>query len=149
MAQGAPQWGFPHTSDLTVIVIFLLLRQSATHDSIPHYFSKAITNIPKPVDLQFHCKGFSAFEINERRYINMKITVYGKAHLEGVAKKTGNPYNFNQVHYLGKARGVIGQAALTLALDPSDYPIDRIEVGKEYNVEFDNRGYVVDFSPAK
>lgn len=101
------------------------------------------------VDLQFHCKGFSAFEINERRYINMKITVYGKAHLEGVAKKTGNPYNFNQVHYLGKARGVIGQAALTLALDPSDYPIDRIEVGKEYNVEFDNRGYVVDFSPAK
>lgn len=79
----------------------------------------------------------------------MKITVYGKAHLEGVAKKTGNPYNFNQVHYLGKARGVIGQAALTLALDPSDYPIDRIEVGKAYNVEFDNRGYVVDFSPAK
>ena len=79
----------------------------------------------------------------------MKIMVYGKAHLEGVAKKTGNPYNFNQVHYLGKARGVVGQAALTLALDPFDYPIERIEVGKEYNVEFDNRGYVVDFAPAK
>ena len=51
----------------------------------------------------------------------MKIKVYGKAHLEGVAKKTGNPYNFNQVHYLGK----------------------------EYNVEFDNRGYVVDFAPIR
>jgi hypothetical protein len=45
----SPRWGFPHTSDLTVIVNFSFLRQSATHDSIPHYFSKAITNIPKPV----------------------------------------------------------------------------------------------------
>ena len=88
-------------------------------------------------------------QINERRYINMRIKVYGKSHLEGIAKKTGNPYNFNQVHYLGKARNVIGQAAMTLALDPIDYPIDTIEVGKEYNVEFDNRGYVVDFAPIR
>lgn len=79
----------------------------------------------------------------------MRIKVFGKAHLEGVAKKSGNPYNFNQVHYLGKARGVEGQAALTLALDPTDYPIGSIEVGKEYNVEFDNRGYVVEFSPVR
>ena len=88
-------------------------------------------------------------QINERRYINMRIKVYGKSHLEGIAKKTGNPYNFNQVHYLGKARNVTGQAAMTLALDPIDYPIDAIEVGKEYNVEFDNRGYVVDFAPIR
>ena len=39
--------------------------------------------------------------------------------------------------------------ALTLALDSFDYPIDRIEVGREYDVEFDNRGYVVAFAPAK
>ena len=44
---------------------------------------------------------------------------------------------------------VEGQAALTLALDSFDYPIDRIEVGREYDVEFDNRGYVVAFAPAK
>lgn len=43
----------------------------------------------------------------------------------------------------------IGEAALTLALDPDTYPLDLIEVGKEYNVDFDNRGYVFDFSPAK
>ena len=79
----------------------------------------------------------------------MRIKVYGKAHLEGIAKKSGNPYNFNQVHYLGKACGVEGQAAQTLALDPFDYPIERIEVGREYDVEFDNRGYVVGFTPAK
>ena len=76
----------------------------------------------------------------------MKIKVYGKAHMEGVSKKTGNPYNFNQVHYLGKARGVEGQAAMTLMLDPKDYPIGSIVVGEEYNVEFDNRGYVVEFA---
>ena len=79
----------------------------------------------------------------------MKIKVYGKQHLEGVAKKSGNPYNFNQVHYLGKQRNVEGLAAMTLALDPIDYPIGSIEVGKEYNVEFDNRGYVVEFSPVR
>ena len=88
-------------------------------------------------------------QINERRYINMRIKVYGKSHLEGIAKKTGNPYNFNQVHYLGKARNVEGQAALTLALDPREYPIDRIEVGKEYDVEFDQRGYVIGFTLAR
>lgn len=79
----------------------------------------------------------------------MKIKVYGKSHLEGVAKKTGRSYDFIQIHYLAKARYVIGDAALTLAFDPEFYPFDLIEVGKEYNVEFDNRGYVVDFSPAK
>ena len=47
------------------------------------------------------------------------------------------------------ARGVEGQAALTLALDSFDYPIDRIKVGREYDVEFDNRGYVVAFAHAK
>ena len=76
----------------------------------------------------------------------MKITVYGKAHLEGTSKRTNKDYNFNQGHYLGKARGVEGQAALNLALDPKEYPLDSIVVGAEYNVEFDNRGYVQEFT---
>lgn len=88
-------------------------------------------------------------KLTKGRYCKMRIKVYGKSHLEGVAKKTGNPYNFNQVHYLGKARNVEGLAAQTLALDPFDYPIDHIEVGREYDVEFDNRGYVVGFVPVK
>lgn len=78
----------------------------------------------------------------------MKIKVLGKQHLEGVSKKTGQPYNFNQVHYLGKARGVEGQAALTLMLDPVEYPIGSIQLGKDYIVEFDGRGYLQEFSPA-
>lgn len=51
----------------------------------------------------------------------MKIKVYGKAHMEGTSKKTGKPYNFNQIHYLSPARGVEGLAAQTLNLDPVDF----------------------------
>jgi len=43
----------------------------------------------------------------------MKITVIGKAHLQGTSKKTGNPYNFIQLHYNGPARNVVGLAAMT------------------------------------
>ena len=56
----------------------------------------------------------------------MKIKIYGKAHLEGTSKRTGNAYNFNQVHYLSPSRGVEGLAAKTLNLDPATYPLDRI-----------------------
>lgn len=79
----------------------------------------------------------------------MKIKVLGKAHLEGVSKKTGSPYNFNQIHYLGKAPGVEGQAALTASLDSTNYPFSSIVVGQEYNLEYNGRGYVVDFTPVR
>jgi len=78
----------------------------------------------------------------------MKIKVIGKAHFEGTSKKTGKDYSFNQVHYIGKTRGVIGEAALTLNLDPVSFPIDKIEVGQLYNVDCDPKGYVVDFTRA-
>jgi len=77
----------------------------------------------------------------------MKINVIGKAHLQGTSKKTGNPYNFIQLHYNGPARNVVGLAAMTLSLDPSMIPFDSIVVPGDYNVEFDNRGYPVEFAP--
>lgn len=58
----------------------------------------------------------------------MKIKVVGKAHLQGTSKKTGNPYDFIQVHYLGRAPGVIGDAALTLNLDPNMHPYEKIAI---------------------
>lgn len=77
----------------------------------------------------------------------MRIKVIGKAHLKGISKKTGNPYDFNQVHYTGPARGVEGLSAQTLSLDPQTYPYDSITLGIDYDAEFDNRGYLVDFRP--
>lgn len=79
----------------------------------------------------------------------MKIKVIGKAHLEGVGKRTGKEYNFNQVHYTGLDRGVEGLAALTLSLDPSLIPYVDIKLNAEYEVDFGPRGYVVSFTPVK
>lgn len=75
----------------------------------------------------------------------MKIKIIGKAHMEGTSRRTGKAYCFNQVHYIGKARGVEGDAALTVNLDPSVVPYDSIVVGGFYNLEFDQRGYCVSF----
>jgi len=77
----------------------------------------------------------------------MKIRVIGKAHLQGTSKRTGNPYDFIQLHYNGPARNVEGLAAMTLSLDPSMVHFDSIMVPGDYNVEFDQRGYPVEFAP--
>lgn len=77
----------------------------------------------------------------------MKIKVIGKAHLKGTSRRTGNPYDFIQVHYNSPAQGVEGIAALTVNLNPSQVNYDSIAVSGEYNVEFDQRGYPVVFAP--
>ncbi len=79
----------------------------------------------------------------------MKVKIFGKAHLEGTSKRTGKPYNFIQVHYLAPSRGVEGLAAQTLMLDPARFPLEQIVLNADYSVEFDNRGYPVDFSIVK
>lgn len=79
----------------------------------------------------------------------MKIKVIGKAHLEGTSKKTGKPYNLNQLHYVGKAQGVEGDAAMTMPLDLTFCPYAAIIVGGEYDVEFGPHGRVMNFTPCK
>ena len=78
----------------------------------------------------------------------MKIRVISKDHLKGTAKRTGNPYDFIQLHYTGPARGMEGVAALTLSLDPSQAWYESIVALGDYIVDFDNRGYPVEFAPA-
>lgn len=73
----------------------------------------------------------------------MKIKVVGKSHMEGTSKKTGRPYNFNQIHYLGYSRFVEGQAGMTINLDPAQFPYDCIFIDHTYDVEFGPRGEVV------
>ena len=77
----------------------------------------------------------------------MKIRAIGKAHLRGTSKRTGKAYDFIQLHYNGPARGVVGTAALTANLDPSLANFDSIVVPGDYTLEFDNRGYPVEFAP--
>ena len=77
----------------------------------------------------------------------MKIKIYGKAHLEGTSKKTNKPFNLNQIHYLAPARNVEGLSAQSVFLDPAQFPLDRITLGAEYDIEFDRSGYVVGLAP--
>lgn len=77
----------------------------------------------------------------------MIITVAGKAHFQGTSKKTGNPYDFITIHYLSKAARVDGMAAMTANIDPAMMRYEDIQVTHQYNIDFDNRGYVVDFFP--
>lgn len=79
----------------------------------------------------------------------MKIKVIGKAHLKGTSKKSGNDYDFIQVHYNAPAFGVEGLAAQTLSLDPRQYDYFDVIVGGEYNAEFGPRGFLVEFTPVK
>lgn len=77
----------------------------------------------------------------------MKIKVIGKQHMEGTSKKTGQPYNFNSIHFNAPARGVDGLAAQTVNLDPALYPFSDVIIGAEYELDFDQRGYCVSFRP--
>ena len=77
----------------------------------------------------------------------MKIHVVGKAHLEGTSKKTGRPYDFIRLHYLGRGRGVIGDAAMTASLDPQLVDYNSIPIPCDAVLEFDNHGFPVEFTP--
>ena len=74
----------------------------------------------------------------------MKVCVIGKEHAEGTSKKTGNPFSNTVVHVSYKRNRVEGQAVEAIWLDAKTYPLDSIQVGKTYDVDRDNRGYVID-----
>ena len=76
----------------------------------------------------------------------MKIKVMGKINRKGTSKKTGNPYDFNQIHYLGYEQGVEGTACLVQNIDKSLIPLADIVIGADYNIDFNGRGFVVGFS---
>lgn len=75
----------------------------------------------------------------------MTITVIGKQHLKGTSRKTGNNYDFINVHFICKENGVEGECGQSVSLDPNMVNYDGIKVGGRYNVEFGLRGRVVGF----
>lgn len=79
----------------------------------------------------------------------MKIKVYGKAHFSGTSKKTGNKYDFIQIHCLIPQRGVDGLAAKVVIVSPDLVDFDSIIVGKSCSVEVDFEGHVTSCVPEK
>lgn len=75
----------------------------------------------------------------------MIINVIGKRHCSGISKKSGNPFDFSEVFYIGTQRNIEGQAGLSFTVDPSVLSYPEIVVGADYNAEFGPGGYLVSF----
>lgn len=79
----------------------------------------------------------------------MKIKIIGKRHATGTAKATGKPFDFLEFHYNGRDRygSVDGLVGKKFTANPGVVDFASIQVGGEYNVEFDEAGGVVSMTP--
>lgn len=75
----------------------------------------------------------------------MIINVIGKRHCSGTSKKSGKPFDFSEVFYIGTQRNIEGQAGLSFTVDTSVLSFPEIVVGADYNAEFGPGGYLVSF----
>ena len=78
----------------------------------------------------------------------MKAMVIGKEYVSGHSKKTNKDFAANVVHVTYKKNKTEGQAVDTIWLDPTNYPITEIQLGKVYEIDRDSRGFIVDFTLA-
>lgn len=76
----------------------------------------------------------------------MRVKIVGKVHREGISKKSGRAYAFNEVHYTAPARGILGEAAKTVTMDADVFPFESIAPGI-YEMEFDDTGRPVALTP--
>lgn len=75
----------------------------------------------------------------------MKVTVVGKEYVSGTSKRTGKAFASNVAYVTHKKNGINGVAVDSVWLDPDQYPLDTIQVGKVYDVDRDNRGFLLSF----
>lgn len=75
----------------------------------------------------------------------MKVTVVGKEFVSGTSRKSGKEFAANVAHVTHKKTGVEGLVVDSIWLDPEEYPLSGIAVGKVYEVDRDSRGFIVDF----
>lgn len=78
----------------------------------------------------------------------MKVTVVGKEYVSGTSKKTGKPFEANVVHVTFKKMHCEGSSVDSIWLDPNTYPLSGIQVGKTYDVDRDQRGFLLSFELA-
>ena len=65
----------------------------------------------------------------------MKVVVIGKEYVSGTSRKNGKPFEANVVHVAFKKMGVEGQSVDSIWLNPNDYPLNGIQIGKTYEAE--------------
>ena len=79
----------------------------------------------------------------------MKVRICGKRVMKGIGKKTGNPYDFTEIHYLGKDPRVEGNVCRSTTIPATVLPAAQIVVGADYDIEYNEEGYLVSFAPCK
>lgn len=79
----------------------------------------------------------------------MIVKLVGKTHLEGVSKRTGKPFSNTVAYINGKENGVSGYKAFDIWLDPVQYPVESLVENADYNLEYNNRGFVASFTLVK
>lgn len=75
----------------------------------------------------------------------MIINVIGKRHCSGISKKSGKPFDFSEVFYIGEQRNIVGKLGLSFTVDLSVLSFSDIVVGADYIADFGPGGYLVSF----
>lgn len=76
----------------------------------------------------------------------MRFNLVGKLHRKGKSKKTGNDFDFYELHYTGPAAGVTGEGAGTVIVDSTFCSFEQLQLGV-YNAEFDAHGHLLALTP--
>ena len=74
----------------------------------------------------------------------MIIEIAGKQHIAGISTKTGKPYDFCDIHYLGRRKNVEGLASVKKSISADIIPADSIEVGASYAIVADDEGNIIE-----
>ena len=72
----------------------------------------------------------------------MIIQISGKQHHAGIGKTSGKPYDFCDIHYLGRRRNVEGFAAVKKSVGADIIAADDIIVGSYYDMSVDDEGNI-------
>lgn len=76
----------------------------------------------------------------------MKVTVVGKEYMSGESKKTGKPYSATMVHVTYPKARCEGECVESIWVDESLLPENKIQIGSQYDVDRDARGYLLAFA---
>lgn len=77
----------------------------------------------------------------------MKVKVLGKFNYKGTGKQSGKPYTCVKVFVSAPLRDGEGESAELISLFDTDFA--SIRVGGSYDMEYNRKGFVDTFTPAK
>ena len=78
----------------------------------------------------------------------MITEIVGKSHRKGIGKASGKPYDFSEIHYLGRKKGVEGLAAISKTVGADIMAYDDIVINAMYDITRDDDGNIIEMRKA-